>query len=205
MDGDLAPLDKIADLAEKHSAMLMVDEAHATGVFGRRGRGVAEHLGVERGIHVRMGTLSKALGCAGGFVAGSRTLIDWLVNRARSYVFSTAFPPSIAAAAITALNILRDEPERRRNLLDRAADLRAKLTAAGHNLGRSASQIIPIYLGDPERTMHLAQSLRKRGLFIPGIRPPTVPPGESLLRLSLSSAHTPEMLDQLLTALQSLT
>ncbi len=130
MDGDLAPLDKIADLAEKHSAMLMVDEAHATGVFGAQGRGVAEHLGVESGIHVRMGTLSKALGCAGGFVAGSRTLIDWLVNRARSYVFSTAFPPAIAAAAIAALDIVRDEPHRRRNLLDRAAQLRRQTNRA---------------------------------------------------------------------------
>ena len=204
MDGDFAPLAEIAELAEKHSAMLMVDEAHATGVFGEHGRGVAEHLGVEDGIHIRMGTLSKALGCAGGFVVGGRSLIDWLVNRARSYVFSTAFPPAVAAAAIAALDIVRDEPHRRQELHDRAAKLRNELTTRGLSIGRTSSQIIPIYIGDPERTMNLAQSLRQRGLFIPGIRPPTVPAGESLLRISLSSAHTPAMLGKLLAALDAL-
>jgi 7-keto-8-aminopelargonate synthetase-like enzyme len=111
MDGDLAPLVQIAELAERHQAMLMVDEAHATGVYGQRGRGVAEYLGVEAAIHVRMGTLSKALGSAGGFVVGRRNLVDWLVNRARSYVFSTAFPPPAAAAAGAALAIVREEPQ----------------------------------------------------------------------------------------------
>jgi 8-amino-7-oxononanoate synthase len=204
MDGDFAPLAEIAELAEKYSAMLMVDEAHATGVFGANGRGVAEHLGVEDGIHIRMGTLSKALGCAGGFVAGSRNLIDWLVNRARSYVFSTAFPPAVAAAAIAALDIVRDEPQRRQDLHGCAAKLRNELTTRGLNIGRSSSQIIPIYLGDPERTMQMSQSLRERGLFVPGIRPPSVPAGESLLRISLSSVHTPAMLEKLLAVLDAL-
>ncbi len=176
MDGDLAPLDKIAELAEKHSAMLMVDEAHATGVFGAKGRGVAEHLGIERGIHIRMGTLSKALGCAGGFVAGSRNLIDWLVNRARSYIFSTAFPPAVAAAAIAALDIVRDEPNRRRELLNRAAALRTSLIAQGHNIGRSQSQIIPIYLGDPERTMNLRNPCATAASSSPASAPPRSPP-----------------------------
>ncbi|HEY2826072.1 MAG TPA: 8-amino-7-oxononanoate synthase [Pirellulales bacterium] len=201
MDGDLAPLPQLAEAAQRHQCMLMVDEAHATGVFGRQGRGVAEHLGVKDGVHIRMGTLSKALGSAGGFVAGERRLIDWLVNRARSYVFSTAFPPAVAAAASAALQIVRDEPQRRTELLERAAALRQKISAQGWNLGRSASQIIPIYVGEPDRAMQLAQMLRDRGLLVPGIRPPSVPAGESLLRISLSWAHTPAMLDELLASL----
>jgi 8-amino-7-oxononanoate synthase len=201
MDGDLAPLVQLTQLAKQYQTMLMVDEAHATGVFGAHGRGVAEHLGAEDGIHVRMGTLSKALGSAGGFVAGRRDLIEWLVNRARSYVFSTALPPAVAAAATAALKIVHDEPQRRWELLDRAAMVRKKLSEQGWNVGRSASQIIPIYIGQPERTMQLAQKLRERGLLVPGIRPPSVPPGESLLRISLSFAHTPAMLDKLLAAL----
>jgi 8-amino-7-oxononanoate synthase len=201
MDGDLTPLPQLAELAEKHSAMLMVDEAHATGVFGEHGRGVAEHLGVEDGVHIRMGTLSKALGCAGGFVVGRQSLIDWLVNRARSYVFSTAFPPAIAAAAIEAVNIVQAEPHRRHELLTRAAGLRHRLRDQGWNLGDSASQIIPIYFGQPERTMQMSSALRELGLFVPGIRPPSVPAGESLLRISLSFAHSPAMLDELVAAL----
>ena len=181
--------------------MLMVDEAHATGVFGQHGRGVAEHLGAEHGIHIRMGTLSKALASAGGFVAGRRSLIEWLANRARSYVFSTAFPPAAAAAAGAALEIVRTEPHRRSELLSRAACLRDELRRQGWNLGQSESQIIPIYIGDPERTMKISNALRERGMFVPGIRPPSVPQGESLLRISLSFSHTPAMLEQLAAAL----
>jgi 8-amino-7-oxononanoate synthase len=201
MDGDLAPLDRLAELARSHEAMLMVDEAHATGVFGKTGRGVAEHLGVEDAIHIKMGTLSKALGSAGGFVAGRQSLIDWLANRARSYVFSTAFPPAVAGSATGALDIVRDEPHRRIELLQRASALREALTAQGWNLGRSESQILPIYVGQPERAMQFSQALRERGLYVPGIRPPSVPQGESLLRISLSYGHTPEMIERLANAL----
>ena len=201
MDGDFAPLAQIAELAEQHDAMLLIDEAHATGVFGERGRGVAEMLGIEKGVHIRIGTLSKALGSIGGFAVGRQSLIDWLFNRARSYVFSTAFPPAVAAAAIAALQIVRDEPRRRTELLARAQSVRERLRAQGWNVGQSASQIIPVYLGAPDRTMRVAQQLRARGLFVPGIRPPTVPPGESLLRISLSWAHSADMLEQLLAVL----
>jgi 8-amino-7-oxononanoate synthase len=201
MDGDLAPLVQLAELAAQHQAMLMVDEAHATGVFGAHGRGVTEHLGIEDGVHIRMGTLSKSLGSAGGFVVGSRNLIDWLMNRARSYVFSTAFPPAVAAAATAALKIVHQEPQRRQQLLDRATVVRQKLSEQGWNVGYSQSQIIPIYIGEPQCTMQLAQTLREQGLLVPGIRPPSVPPGESLLRISLSWGHSPAMLDQLLKGL----
>jgi 8-amino-7-oxononanoate synthase len=204
MDGDLAPLREIAELAGQYDCMLLVDEAHASGVFGPRGRGVCEHLGVEEQVHARIGTLSKALGCAGGFVAGSRKLIAWLVNRARPYIFSTAQPPAIAAAAIAAIDIVEREPHRRTALLQRAADLRAKLIAQGWNVGQSESQIIPLFIGQPERTMQLAAQLREAGLFVPSIRPPSVPEGESLLRISLSYGHSDETLAKLLTALREL-
>ena len=143
MDGDLAPLVELAEVARRHEAMLLVDEAHATGVFGAGGRGVAEHLGVEEAVTARVGTLSKALGCAGGFISGSRLLIEWLVNRARSYIYSTAAPAAISAAALAALEIVIAEPQRRRELLQRAAALRAatrgaRLVAGTHRPARSS-------------------------------------------------------------------
>lgn len=209
MDGDLAPLARIAELAEHYDAMLMVDEAHATGVFGAQGRGVLEHLGetspdLEARVDVRVGTLSKALGSGGGFVCGSQSLIDWLANRARTYVFSTAQPAATSAAAIAALEIVRQEPARGRELLNEASALRGRLCADGWDCGRSASQIVPLYVGDPERTMQLASELRRAGFFVPGIRPPSVPKGESLLRISLCRHHTPDMVDGLLRVLRSL-
>jgi len=204
MDGDLAPLPELAGVAERRSAMLMIDEAHATGVFGRRGRGAAEHFNVEDSVHVRVGTLSKALGCIGGFVAGSRSLIDWLVNRARPLVFSTAAPAAAAAAVLAALEIVRDEPQRRQKLLGRAEQLRHELIAQGWNIGNSASQIIPIVVGDPGRAVALGDALRDRGLFVPAIRPPTVPQGEACLRISLTAGHTEEMIAALVRALREL-
>jgi 8-amino-7-oxononanoate synthase len=204
MDGDFAPLRDLADLAERYDAMLMVDEAHATGVFGEHGRGVSEHLGVEDRVHVRVGTLSKALGCAGGFVVGRKPLIEWLVNRARSYVFSTAPPPATAAAAIAAIDIVKTEPQRRVELLQRAEKLRATFSADGWDVGSSQSQIIPIILGDVDRTMTMAADLRRDGLLVPGIRPPSVPEGHSLLRVSLSFGHTDVMIERLVTALRAL-
>jgi 8-amino-7-oxononanoate synthase len=202
MDGDLAPLAELADLAERFDAMLMVDEAHATGVFGPHGRGVAEHLGVEGRIHVRVGTLSKALGCVGGFVAGSRSLTEWLVNRARPYIFSTAAPAAMSAAALAALDVVQQEPHRRESLLARAASLRAELAHRGWNTGRSTTQIIPLVIGDPEHAVGLSLRLRDRGLFVPAIRPPTVPEGESCLRISLTAGHTEEMIATLLQNLE---
>jgi len=185
MDGDLAPLPQLAELADRYQAMLMVDDAHATGIFGRQGCGV----------HVRVGTLSKALGSAGGFVCGSRSLVDWVANRARSYVFSTAQPAAMSAAALVALDIIEEEPQRGKTVLGRAAELRTRLQSQGWNTGHSASQIVPIVVGSPAATMQLAGSLRNRGFLVPGIRPPSVPAGESLLRLSVCYDHTPAMLD----------
>jgi 7-keto-8-aminopelargonate synthetase-like enzyme len=204
MDGDLAPLARLAELAREHDAMLLVDEAHATGVFGKKGSGLFSEL-VEKRINpnsaIRIGTLSKALGTAGGFVCGSQSLIDLLANRARPYVFSTAQPAATSAAGIAALDIVAAEPERRRELLDRAADLREVLNKQGWQTGTSETQIIPLYVGDPDRTMQLATALRDAGYFLPGIRPPTVPEGESLLRISLCYHHRPAMIDDLVKVL----
>lgn len=204
MDGDLAPLVQLADVAERHEAILMVDEAHATGVFGPSGRGVAEHLGVEHRVHVRVGTLSKAIGSIGGFVAGSRPLVEWLVNRARPYVFSTALPGACCAAAMAALDVIRDEPHRRVQLLDRAERLRASLRQQGWQIGPSESQIIPIVLGDAGRALRLSERLRDEGFYVPAIRPPTVPKREACLRVSLTWAHCEEMIEGLLGALARL-
>jgi 8-amino-7-oxononanoate synthase len=207
MDGDIAPFERLAVLAEEHGAMLLVDEAHATGIFGKRGRGVVEELdasGLHDRVHIRIGTLSKALGTGGGFVCGRQSLIDWLANRARTYVFSTAQPSATSAAAIAALDIVEREPHRRRELLERAAELRLRLREQGWNTGECASQIIPLMIGDADRTMQLATRLREAGYFIPGIRPPSVLEGESLLRLSLCYHHTPEMIEKLLETLAAL-
>jgi 8-amino-7-oxononanoate synthase len=202
MEGDLAPLGELVSLAEEYGAMLLVDEAHATGVFGPRGRGVCEALGVEGGVHIRVGTLSKALGSVGGFVAGSQRLIDWLANRARPYVFSTAAPAAAAAAALEALRIVRQEPQRRAELLARAAALRQQLVQLGLPMTASQSQIVPVVLGEPARVLAAAEHLRQRGLWVPPIRPPSVPPGKALLRISLTWGHTEEHRQALIAALR---
>jgi 8-amino-7-oxononanoate synthase len=204
MDGDFAPLTELADLAEQYESMLLVDEAHGTGVFGHSGRGIVEHFAVENRVHVRIGTLSKALGSIGGFVAGPRSLIEWLINRARPYVFSTAPPEAVAAAGLRALEIVRSEPHRRQRLLETSAKLRQELAKDGWQVGDSPSQIVPVLIGSPDTTMRLSLALRDRGLFVPGIRPPSVPEGESLLRISVLFTHTDEQLERLVGALREL-
>jgi 8-amino-7-oxononanoate synthase len=208
MDGDLAPLVELGELAERYNAMLLVDEAHATGVFGRRGRGIVEHLSAQQPrlheqVHVRVGTLSKALGAAGGFVCGKASLVAWLANRARTYVFSTAQPAAASAAALAALDIVESEPWRRSRLLENASRLRQRLRELGWNLAQSASQIIPLIIGSPAETMRLAKALQEQGLWVGSIRPPSVPANESLLRIGLSAAHTDEMREVLVNVLQA--
>lgn len=201
MDGDLAPLAELAELAERFDCMLLVDEAHATGIFGTSGRGLGEQLGIDDRVQVRIGTLSKALGSAGGFVCGSERLIEWLVNRARPYIFSTALPPATCAAAEAALAIVQRDAAARQQLLARAERLREQLREQGWQVGDSASQIIPLIVGNPQRALELSRQLRGDGLLVPAIRPPSVPPGESLLRVSLTTAHTEPMVEALLASL----
>lgn len=202
MDGDLAPLRELTQLAKSFGAMLMVDEAHATGVLGKNGRGTCEQFGVESECIIRVGTLSKALGSLGGFVVGPQKLVDWLVNRSRTLIFSTAAPAAVCAAGLAALQIVQGEPERRKKLAKLSGDLRGRLVAEGFRVGQSETQIIPVMLEDPERTMRVSGDLRDAGFLVPGIRPPSVPKGESLLRISLSYDHTEAMLDGLIDAIK---
>jgi len=188
MDGDRAPLREICELAERHGAWVMVDEAHATGVLGRRGAGLVEELGLEGRVDVQMGTLGKALGSFGAYVAGSRPLIDWLANRARSFVFTTALPPAAVGAARAALHLLQAEPELRVRLHENAQRLWELLRAAGADVPRQASHILPVLVGEERRTMELSEGLLREGVWVQGIRPPTVPPGSSRLRVTATAA-----------------
>jgi len=201
MDGTLAPLADLCDVARRHHAMLMVDEAHATGVFGLHGSGLVEEAGCADGVHVRTGTLSKALGAAGGFVAGHAELIRWLRHSARAWIFSTAHPPAVAAAATRAIELVAEEPHRRAELLARAAAFRDRLAAAGLDLGRAEAQIVPVVAGTAEAAVALSARLAEAGFFVPAIRPPSVPHGRSLVRASLSWLHSHSDLDQLADAI----
>ena len=201
MDGDLAPLAELADLADRFDAGLIVDEAHATGVFGDHGRGVCEHAGVEARVDIRVGTLSKALGGLGGFVAGSEALIDHLWNHARTQVYSTALPPPVCAAATAALQILQAEPERRQRLWALSAQLRNGLAANGVDVyPGSTGPIVPIVIGEPAAAVAAAKKLQSLGYLVGAIRPPTVPRGTARLRISVSAAHRESDIEGLIAA-----
>jgi 8-amino-7-oxononanoate synthase len=190
MDGTRAPLADLCAAADRHRAMLLVDEAHATGVFGDRGSGLAEETGCAPGVHVRVGTLSKAIGAAGGFVAGPATFIHWLRHAARAWIFSTAHPPAVAAAATRAIELVATEPHRRRDLAARAAAFRDRLQAAGFDIGGAEAQIVPIVAGSPDAAVALSDVLAAAGFFVPAIRPPSVPHGRSLVRASVCWHHS---------------
>lgn len=202
MDGDLAPLPAICDLAEAFDAGVIVDEAHGTGVFGETGRGVCEHFGVEDRVDVRIGTLSKAIGCLGGFVAGSRDLVEFLWNTARAQIYSTALPPAICAAGVQAIEIIPFSGERREHLKQLASSLRTRLTANGYKTPEnSVAPFIPVILGDADETMKAASQLEQRGFLVGAIRPPTVPRGTARLRISLTAGHREDDVDGLIAAL----
>ncbi|HET7228943.1 MAG TPA: 8-amino-7-oxononanoate synthase [Longimicrobium sp.] len=202
MDGGLFPLDALVDVARRHGAWTYVDDAHGTGVLGATGRGSLERWGVEGRVDVVMGTLGKALGTAGAFVAGSAALCEWLMNRARPFVFTTAPPPALAAATLEALRIASAEPWRRERLRANARRLRDRLAALGRPArGEPDGHIVPVVIGGADETMRAGQLLRERGFLAGAVRPPTVPAGTSRLRLTLSAAHTEEQIDALLGAL----
>ncbi|MFH1367562.1 MAG: 8-amino-7-oxononanoate synthase [Elusimicrobiota bacterium] len=201
MDGDLAPLKEIAQLAKKSGCWTMIDEAHATGVFGKTGAGAAEHFEVEDRIDIVMGTLSKALGSHGGFVCGSKELIEFLVNKSRAFIYTTSLAPACAGAALKALEIVNKDPERRKILLDNAEYFRDKLKKSGFNVLNSASQIIPVVTGEVSATLGISEKLFNNGIFAPAIRPPTVPEGKCRIRISLTSAHEKKDIDRLVNSL----
>lgn len=196
VDGDVAPLADLVDLKDRYGVFLMVDEAHATGVLGQRGAGLAEALGLTSRVDVHMGTFSKALGSLGGYAAGDRRLIDYLHNKARSFIYSTALPPTVLGAIDKALDIIMREPERRLYLLDQSEIFRHVLNGAGLDTLASETQIIPVLVGDNAKALEFAEALRERGLMAVALRPPTVPPGKARVRFSLSAAHSSEDLAQ---------
>jgi 8-amino-7-oxononanoate synthase len=200
MDGDLAPLPEMADTCERHGAVLMVDEAHASGVIGPGGRGAVAHFGLEGRVPVVMGTLSKALGAAGGFIAGTGELCSFLRNRARSFIFDTAMPPPVAAAARAALGVLQREPERPERARALARQLAAGLSAGGYRVAAPDAAIVPVVIGEAADTMALSQGLLDRGVLVTAIRPPTVPPGTSRLRATVMATHTDAHLARALEA-----
>ncbi|WP_405342710.1 8-amino-7-oxononanoate synthase [Fibrobacter sp.] len=189
MDGDLANLPELLQITKKHEVLLMIDEAHATGVLGRTGRGLAEHYGCAH-ADITLGTLSKAVAAEGGFVAGKQQLIDFLRNKARSFIFTTAMAPAVAASAHNNLKFIEAHPERVQQLQDNVKFFCERLRSEGLNVPTSPSAIIPIVIGDEAKAMHISEALQKEGLLIPAIRYPTVAKGAARLRASLMATHT---------------
>ncbi len=202
MDGDLAPLPELSRLAQEYEADLYIDDAHGTGVMGPHGRGTAEHFGLEAGIPFQMGTLGKAFGSSGAYLAGSSTLIQYLMNTSRSFIFTTAPPPGTAAASTTAIRIVQREPERRARLWANRERLFTGLTQLGFSLSPSISPIIPILVGSAETALSFARYLFTEGVYAPAIRPPTVPDSTSRIRVTVTSEHTPSHIEQALAAFQ---
>ena len=192
MDGDIVPLPEICNLAEAYDAMVMVDDAHSFGVLGRSGGGTVEHFGLEAREIIQMGTLSKAIGGLGGYVAGSQVLIDFLMNRARGFIFTTGLPPATLAGAATAIDVMQTTPELRQHLSSNARQLKNALLGEGFPLLPSETQILPLILGSAKVVSQFAAALLAHGVYAPAIRPPTVPEGTSRLRLSVMASHTAE-------------
>ena len=200
MDGDLAPLSELASVAKQYDALLVVDEAHATGVFGSQGGGLVQELELGAHVDVQIGTLSKAIGALGGYVAGSQTLIDTLINEARTFIYTTALPPSVAASATAAIQVITQEPERREQLWQHARFLRKALDAAGYHINPGNSPILPVMVGDAAQTVALSNALFTHGVLVSAIRPPTVPTGTARLRVTPMATHTENDLEQAVDA-----
>lgn len=203
MDGDIGPVDKLCDLADKYGAIMMVDDAHASGVLGRNGRGSVDHFHCDGRVDVQVGTLSKAIGALGGYVCGSRDLIEYLYHRARPFLFSTSHPPSVAASCIAAFDILENEPERIQRLWQNTRYFKQELKNAGFNIGgvntpASETPITPIILGDGRTAMEFSRLLFDAGIMATGIAFPTVPEGKARIRTIMTSEHTHAQLDQAL-------
>jgi glycine C-acetyltransferase len=207
MDGDIGPVDKLAALAEKYGAIMMVDDAHASGVLGRNGRGSIDHFGMHGRVDVQVGTLSKAIGVLGGYVCGSRDLIDYLYHRARPFLFSTSHPPSVAASCIAAFDILEQEPDRIDRLWDNTRYFQGELRRAGFNIGgvntpATETPITPVIVGEGRKVMDFSRALFDEGVMGTGLAFPTVPEGKARIRLMLTSEHTRAQLDRALETLE---
>jgi glycine C-acetyltransferase len=203
MDGDVAPLPDIVNLAERYGAMVYVDDAHASGVFGRNGRGTIDHFGLHGRVHVQVGTLSKAIGSLGGYIACSQSLRDLVIHRARPFLFSTSHPPSVTAACMAAIDVLLDEPERIERLWGNTEYFKSGLRRLGLNTGESQSPITPVIAGEGRKAMLLSDRLFEEGVFAQGIGYPTVPDAKSRVRTIVTSEHTRQDLDQALDAFET--
>jgi len=206
MDGDIGPVDKLCDLCDKYGAIMMVDDAHASGVLGRNGRGSVDHFHCTSRVDVQVGTLSKAIGALGGYVCGSRDLIDYLYHRARPFLFSTSHPPSVAATCIAAFDLLENEPERIERLWSNTRYFKEQLTSAGFDTGgrttpASETPITPIIIGDGRKTMEFSKALFDAGVMATGIAFPTVPEGKARVRTIMTSEHSREEIDRALETL----
>ncbi|MGA9585640.1 MAG: glycine C-acetyltransferase [Terracidiphilus sp.] len=207
MDGDIGPVNKLAALAEKYGAIMMVDDAHASGVLGRNGRGSIDHFGMHGRVDVQVGTLSKAVGSLGGYVCGSKDLIDYLYHRARPFLFSTSHPPSVAASCIVAFDILETEPERIDRLWKNTRYFQGELKRVGFNIGgvntpATETPITPVIIGEGRAAMDFSRALFDEGVMGTGIAFPTVPEGKARIRLILTSEHTKGQLDRALETLE---
>jgi len=198
MDGDIGPLPGLVEAAERHGAIMMVDDAHSSGVLGRAGRGTIDHFGLDGRVHVQVGTLSKAIGVLGGYVCGSRDLIEFLYHRARPFLFSTSHPPAVAAACIAAFDVLEHEPERIANLWDNTRYFKQGLTSAGFNTGISETPITPVIVGEACTAHELSRELFQEGVLATGIGFPTVPKGKARVRTIVTATHTRKELDRAL-------
>ncbi len=198
MDGDIAPLREIAAAAREHGAIMMVDDAHSSGVLGRNGRGTIDHFDLHGQVDIQVGTLSKAIGVLGGYVCGSKSLIDFLYHRARPFLFSTSHPPAVAAACLAAFDVLEEEPERIERLWSNTRRFKAGLARLGFNTGTSETPITPIIVGEAEMAMDFSDKLFERGVFAQGIGFPTVAKGKARLRTIVTATHTEAELDRAL-------
>ena len=204
MDGDIAPLPEMSALADQYDALIYLDDAHATGVLGEHGWGTCEHFNLHSDRIIQMGTLSKALGGFGGFIAGSDLLISYLVNKARSLIYTTALPPHVLAVAIAALTLIQEEPEHREKLWVNTHQFRKNVTALGYNTCGSETPIVPLFIGEADRAVAFSKRLMEEGIYVPAIRPPTVSNGQSRLRITLTATHTREQIDFLTLKLKEI-
>ena len=202
MEGDIAPLPDLVRIAERYSALLMVDDAHATGVLGKRGSGTAEHFGLDGRVDIQMGTLSKALGGFGAYIAGDDELRDYLINTARSFIFTTALPPAVLASSIAALEVIEENPGLRERLWENVRSFKPRVQALGFRITGTETPIIPVIIGEPHLTVQMAKMLFDEGVWMQAIRPPAVPEGTSRLRIALMTTHTTEELEIALHALE---
>ena len=203
MDGDLGPLPGLCAAAEEYGAIMMVDDAHASGVFGKNGRGTVDHFNMHGRVDIQVGTLSKAIGALGGYVAGSRSLVEFLYHRARPFLFSTSHPPSVAATCIAALDVLLEEPQLIDQLWENTRFFKAGLVALGFDTGISESPITPVMVGDGALAMRLSDGLFQEGVFAQGIAFPTVPRGKARIRTIVTATHTRDELQYALDAFAS--